>query len=63
VKINLFFFFIKYGKLATALKYFEEFLWWLDDYRRNGFHSAVVTAIEMADEMDMPREFEQIRLR
>jgi hypothetical protein len=50
-------------QLDTALKHFEEFLCCLDDYRRNGFDSALVTAIEIADEMDMPRKFKQIGLR
>jgi hypothetical protein len=50
-------------KLDTALKYFEEFLCWLDDCRRNGFDSALVTAIEITDEVDILREFKQIRLR
>jgi hypothetical protein len=50
-------------QLDMALKHFDEFLCWLDDYRRNGFDSALVTAIEIADETDIPREFKQIRLR
>jgi hypothetical protein len=40
-----------------TLKYFEEFLCWLHECRRNGFDSALVTAIEIADEMNISREF------
>jgi hypothetical protein len=54
-------------QLATTLKHFGEFLFWLDDYRRNRFDSALVTAIEISDEisdeMDIPREFKQTRPR
>jgi hypothetical protein len=50
-------------QLATALKQFEEFVCWLDDYRRNIFDSAFVTDIGIADKMDIPMEFKQIGLR
>jgi hypothetical protein len=50
-------------QLNTTLKHFEEFLCWQDDCRRNWFDSALVTSIEIADEIDIPREFKQIGLR
>jgi hypothetical protein len=40
-----------------AVKHFEEFVYWLDDHQRNKFDSAVVTSIEITDELDILREF------
>lgn len=39
------------------MKHFEEFVYWLDDHQGNKFDSALVTSIEIADELDILRKF------
>ncbi|XP_073470341.1 zinc finger MYM-type protein 1-like [Aquarana catesbeiana] len=51
-------------QLDTAVKHLEAFLCWLKEYRQNGHsNSAIATAREIAEEMDIPREFRQFRIR
>ncbi|CAH2325017.1 zinc finger MYM-type 1-like [Pelobates cultripes] len=50
-------------QLDTALKHLEEFMCWLEDYRQNGYNSAIVAANEIAEEMNIVREFRQCRIR
>jgi hypothetical protein len=44
-------------RLDKALKHSEEFLCWLNDYRRNTLHLAVGTAIKIAVKMCIQSEF------
>lgn len=49
--------------LGSAINHFDKFLSWLAEYRNNGIVSAMVSGNEIAEELNISKEFKKIRLR
>jgi hypothetical protein len=49
--------------LGSAINHFDKFLSWLAEYRNNGLVSAMVSGNEIAEELNISKEFKKIRHR
>lgn len=49
--------------LGSAINHLEKFLSWLVEYRVSGLVSAMITGNEIADELEIPKEFKKTRYR
>lgn len=50
-------------ELGSAVNHFKQFLSWLSEYRKSELVSAKITANEIADELEIPKEFKQVCCR
>jgi hypothetical protein len=50
-------------QLDIAIRHLDAFIDWLNDYRENGFQSALATASEIAEEVGIEKEFKVQRKR